>query len=501
MEDESFLQNILVATKLFAPALPPRLIPRLRLIETLNEGLAHKLTLISAPAGFGKTTLAAKWLHLKKEAEAERADQAKTDRLSFKAVWVSLDESDNELHLFWKYVVTALEYSHPGLGIPLLDQLQRAVDQPIQSILTSLINRVLEYNEPFALVLDDYHHITEPAIHSSLSYLLDHLPPQLHIFVLTRSEPPLPLSRLRARGQMLELDAKMLRCTVEETGEFLREIMKVNLPDGLVQEIFDRTEGWLVGLQLLGLSLQRPIASVKVLEELNGTQRYILGYLTQEVLHQQPPEVQTFLLYTSTLPQFCASLCDTVLDRTDSQVVLNYLELANLFIVKLDGQRGWYRYHPLFAEALRYHLSNLGLKITHNLHELASRWYAKQEQRQETFKCTQDHSEVINRPEPPYHNIEPDNHSLLEPKQKVGVQSLALPPSNKLPVLIESLSERELEVLNLLTVGAANQDIAMQLTVSLNTVKKHTSNILSKMGVPNRTQAVYLGRKLGLIIE
>ncbi len=501
MREESFLQNILVTTKLFVPALPARLIPRLRLIETLNQGLERKLTLVSAPAGFGKTTLAAKWLHLKKADEAARTNPTKPNTLPFKAAWVSLDESDNELYLFWKYVVTALEYSQPGLGAPLLDQLQRAVDQPIQPILTNLINRVLECDQPFALVLDDYHHITEPEIHSSLSYLLDHLPPQLHIFVLTRNEPPLPLSRLRARGQMLELDANMLCCTLEETDQFLSEVMKVNLPDRVVQEVFNRTEGWLVGLQLLGLSLQRQEATVEVLEDLNGRQRYILDYLTQEVLHQQPPEVQTFLVYTSSLPQFCGSLCDTVLGRTDSQVVLNYLELANLFIIKLAGQPGWYRYHRLFAETLRYHLDNLGSETVRNLHELATRWYTKQEQRPETIKYIQDRSEPINRSELASYNIGPNNHSLLEPKQKVVAQGTALPLSNNLPMLIESLSERELEVLNLLTLGTANQDIAAQLTVSLNTVKKHTSNIFSKMGVPNRTQAVYLGRKLGLIVE
>jgi len=505
MEKESFLQNIVVGTKLFVPVFSHHLIPRPRLMDILNQGLERKLTMVSAPAGFGKTTLLAQWLHLNKEIGSEHTYAFKASTPLVKVAWVSLDESDNALNLFWKYVITALEYAQPGLGAPLLAQLQSAIDRPIQPILTVLINRVLESDQHFILVLDDYHFITEPTIHFSLGYLLDHLPSQLHIFVITRSEPSLPLSRLRARGQMLELDANLLGCTLEETGEFLREVMEVNLPDRVIGEVFNRTEGWLVGLQLLGLSLRQQPAYTEALEELGGTQRYILDYLTQEVLYQQSPEVQTFLLHTSTLPQFCASLCNAVLDRTDSQAVLNYLELANLFVVKLAGQRGWYRYHSLFAEALRYHLSELGLEIAHNIHEQASRWYAEQEQKRKAIKYTENQSQITDRSEPCYSTFWRANHSALEIKQKTVAQAVVMPlspaVSNHLPMLIESLSERELEVLNLLTLGTANQDIATQLTVSLNTVKKHTSNIFSKLGVPNRTQAVYLARKLGLILE
>jgi LuxR family maltose regulon positive regulatory protein len=496
MKEQSFLQNRLVATKLFVPSFPARLVPRPRLIKRLDQSLQYKLTLLSAPAGFGKTTLLANWLYLKEEAVSRRIDQSQSNPLSFQAAWVSLDENDNEPVLFWQYILTALEQVQPGLGAPLLDQLQNL---PIQLLLTSLLNRLLEYSQPVALVLDDYHQITNPQIHSSLSYLLDHLPPHFHFFIITRSEPPLPLSRLRARGQILEIDSYLLRCTLEETDLFLRDVLELNLSDELVQEIFNRTEGWLVGLQLISLSLQRHCPYQAVLEEVSGTQRYILDYLTQEVLYPQPPEVQDFLLYTSILPEFCASLCDAVMNRTGSQVILDYLETANLFIMKLDGQKGWYRYHQLFAEALRYRLNQLGPEIVGNLFEKTEQWYTSQEQSHGSVKDVQVQSKVVealaSRP------LKVETETKPKAVARPVVLSPSLSASDDLPVVIEPLSERELEVLNLLTLGAANQDIAAQLTVSLNTVKKHTSNIFSKLGVPNRTQAVYLAHKLGLIVR
>ena len=500
MKEKNCSQNVLVATKLLVPALPQRLIPRHHLMETLEQGLERKMTLVCAPAGFGKTTLLSQWLHSIQETSQTRPAQTRSKLDSLKVAWVSLDETDNDLVLFWQYVMAALEYAAPGLVNLLVEQLQTTSEPLVQSILTLLINRIAESEQSFVLILDDYQHIKTSTIHSSLSYLLDHLPRQLHIFVLTRSEPPLPLSRLRARGQILELNNNSLRCTLLETEEFLRNGLTVCLPAELVQEVFLRTQGWLVGLQLIGLSMQGEWACESVVKKLSSPQPYILEYLTQNVLQPQPLEVQTFLLYTSILPQFCADLCDTLLDRTDSRAMLDYLYASNLFIVRLDGQPGWYRYHPLFAEVLLYHLNTLELKTGQNLHKLAGQWYARQEQSTESVKFTPNGVQTASLFEPPVSFSWNDHNSPKikpDPDTRFCVRAL----SDNLPLFLEPLSERELEVLNLLRLGTANQDIATQLTVSLNTVKKHNSSIFSKLGVPNRTQAVYLARKLGLVVD
>ena len=230
------------------------------------------------------------------------------------------------------------------------------------------------------LILDDYHVITEQQVHTTLAYLIEHLPPQLRIIVATRADPPLPLPRLRAHQQVLEVRTDQFRCTPEETRAFLDEVMGIHLPDETIQEVTTRTEGWLVGLQLLGLSLPENVNPDNLLKEISGDQRYILDYLTEEVLRQQPQEVQTFLLSTSILERLTASLCNAVMEQTESQHMLHHIEQANLFVVSLDSKRQWYRYHALFAEALRYQLKQTSPDLVFTLHHRASLWYAEHDQ-------------------------------------------------------------------------------------------------------------------------
>ena len=330
----------------------------------MKKVLKFPFTLVSAPAGFGKTTLLAAWKHSLSASKPLVA-------------WVSLDEDDNEPRLFWTYVLTALKMQRPEAFASLVTQLQSPQAPSLQYILARLINSLIEGSDEFLLILDDYQLITEPQVHNTLAYLIEHLPPQLHIVLATRADPPLPLPLLRAQRHALEVRTDQLRCTLEETKAFFKEVMSLQLPDEVIQDVRDRTEGWLVGLQLLGLSLPERADPLTLLEQVSGDQRYILDYLTQEVLQRQPQEVQTFLLYTSILDQLSASLCDTVMNQTGSQQMLLRLEQTNLFIVSLDDKRQWYRYHALFAEALRYRLERTHADLIPSLYYRASLWYAE----------------------------------------------------------------------------------------------------------------------------
>jgi LuxR family maltose regulon positive regulatory protein len=361
------LEDQLLITKFYTPIASGPLISRPRLTSLLEKALDFPFTLVSAPAGFGKTTLLAAW---KQSLPAGKPLVA----------WVSLDEDDNEPRLFWTYVLAALQRQRPAVFAPLVRLLQSPPAPPLQSILAGLINALIEQSDEFLLILDDYQLITEPQVHKTLAYLIDHLPPHLHLILATRADPPLPLPLLLARRHALEVRADQLRCTLQETKAFFQEAMSLQFPDEVIQEVWDRTEGWLVGLQLLGLSLPERADPLTFLREVSGDQRYILDYLTQEVLQRQPQEVQTFLLCTSVLDQLSASLCDAVMDQTGSLQMLRRLEQTNLFIVSLDTKREWYRYHALFAEALRNRLEWTHADLIPSLHYRASLWYAQHSQ-------------------------------------------------------------------------------------------------------------------------
>jgi LuxR family maltose regulon positive regulatory protein len=358
------IQSQLLATKFFVPVARGTLISRPRLNTLFDEILKYPLTLVSAPAGFGKTMLLSCWT------QSLPANHPLV-------AWVSLDEEDNDPRLFWTYVLSALDQQQPEHFTPLFKLVQSPEPPSLMYILTALINRVLDSQEHFVLILDDYHLITEQQIHATLTYLVEHLPPHLHIILATRADPPLPLSQLRARQQVLEVRTDQLRCTAQETRAFFQEVMGLQLPDDMIQEVTARTEGWLVGLQLLGLSLPEQAHPATLLQEVSGDQRYILDYLTEEVLRRQSQEVQLFLLSTCILERLSASLCNTVMQQDGSQEILQQLEQANLFVVSLDSKRQWYRYHALFAEALSCQLEKMHPDLVPILHHCASLWYAQ----------------------------------------------------------------------------------------------------------------------------
>jgi LuxR family maltose regulon positive regulatory protein len=378
-----------LATKLYIPPPRPNVVLRPRLIERLNEGLrqnqgfGRKLTLISAPAGFGKTTLVSEWV-----AGCERLEP------TVRVAWLSLDEGDNDPARFLAYLVAALQtiaarQSPVGnIGEGVLGVLQSPQPPPIESILTTLLNEIAALPDDFILVLDDYHTIDSKPVDQALTFLVEHLPPQMHLVIATREDPQLPLARLRARGQLTELRATDLRFTPAEAAEFLNQVMGLNLSAEDIAVLETRTESWIAGLQLAALSMQGQQDVTSFIQSFTGSHHFVLDYLLEEVLQQQSESVQTFLLRTSILDRLCGPLCDAVcsvgtarLDPSASgQETLEYLEHANLFIVPLDNERRWYRYHHLFADLLRQRLhqsassGDEGRGVA-DLHIRASQWY------------------------------------------------------------------------------------------------------------------------------
>lgn len=366
----------LLATKLYIPALRPNRVPRPRLTARMEAGTAGPLTLLSAPAGFGKSTLLSEWIH----------------HGGRQVAWVSLDEGDNDPVRFLGYAVTALRKLRPGLGeetLTLLRHAQSPAPVELEPILTGLLNEIDAADADLVLVLDDYHAIDSPAVHQAVQFLLDRLPPRLHLVLATRVDPPLHLSRLRARGQLAELRARDLRFTSQEAADFLNQAMGLSLSTADVAALEERTEGWAVGLQMAALSLAGRRDVESFIAQFTGSHRFILDYLTDEVLSRQPEPVRDFLLRTSILTRLSAPLCDAIIGQNagqntgqntgtgNGQAILETLDAANLFLIPLDDTRTWYRYHHLFGTLLRHQLERqVGKAGVAALHERAGDWYA-----------------------------------------------------------------------------------------------------------------------------
>ncbi len=377
----------ILATKLYIPPSKPHFVRRPHLIEQLNAGLYYrKLTLISAAAGFGKTTLVTEWVNQKIESKKQKAEKeihpSAIILLPFKVAWLSLDEGDNDPIRFLTYLIAALQtldQSEMKVGKELLRLLQSPQPPSVKAILTELINEITTVEDKIIFVLDDYHVIDNQAVDEALAFFLEHLPPQMHLVVATREDPPLPLPRYRVQGQMTELRANELRFSTVEAATFLNQMMNLNLTAEDINALETRTEGWIAGLQLAALSMQGREDMANFIQTFTGSHHFVLDYLLEEVLHQQPENIQAFLLRTSILDRMCASLCDAV-DQDPSisgQEALSYLEQANLFIVPLDNERRWYRYHHLFSDLLRQRLqqSQSSGENVKQYHIRASQWY------------------------------------------------------------------------------------------------------------------------------
>jgi LuxR family maltose regulon positive regulatory protein len=363
--------NPLLSTKFFIPPKQTNLISRPRLVEKLNAAFLRKLTLISAPAGFGKTTLVSDWL----------------SECQHPVLWLSLDKDDSDPKRFLLYFITALQKASEKIGATSFGMLQHLNALPSEALSTTLVNEIATVREPFVLVLDDFHFVDSKAVDETLTFLFDHLPPQMHLLITTREDPSLPLARLRVKGQLNEIRAADLRFTHAEAADFLNRFLGSELSEENIAALEERTEGWIAGLQLAALSLQGNQNPEAFIQSFTGSHHFVLDYLIEEVLEQQAEDVQTFLLSTSILERFNASLCDALLpdSSVSGQEALAHLENANLFLVPLDHERRWYRYHKLFADLLQQRLLQENIDIV-LLHAHASQWYEENGFDREAFE-------------------------------------------------------------------------------------------------------------------
>ncbi len=349
----------LLATKLYVPRQRPGLVARPRLVDRLTRGVASRLILISAPPGFGKTTLLADWL-------------GSWDAGS--VAWLSLDSGDNNPSVFWSYLVAALRSVAPEAGANAAALLEPPQPPPIEAVLTTLINELGAIETEIVLVLDDYHLVETLAIHEGMAFFLDHLPPSLHLVISSRADPPLPLPRLRARGELVEVRAADLRFIPREAEAYRHQVMDLDLTPQDLATLVGRTEGWIAALQLAALSMQGRDDVPGFIGNFAGDDRYIVDYLVEEVLQRQPEEVRTFLLQTALLDRMSGPLCDAVTGEQGGRSMLESLERGNVFVVPLDDRRQWFRYHHLFADVLRAHLIDEQRDYVPELHRRASMW-------------------------------------------------------------------------------------------------------------------------------
>jgi len=363
------MSNSILATKLHPPPARAKVVSRSNLIDRLNEAFDRtpSVMLISAPAGFGKTTLASEWVARSKKSVG----------------WLSLDETDKDPARFLLYLVESLRALDPNFGASLSTTLRSPQPPDPHSILTLILNELNSVPDKFALILDDYHLIDSKPLDAALGFLLEHLPPNMHLIITTREDPQLPLARLRASGQLTELRISDLRFDPAEVAEFLNNVMSLGLASADIEALETRTEGWIAGLQLAAISLQGHHDVGAFIKSFSGSHRFVMDYLVEEVLRQQPDTIQSFLLSTSVLDRMCGALCDALLLSASGsgQETLEHLEHANLFIIPLDNERRWYRYHHLFGELLRQRRQQVGagsdlkLATVDELHRRASAWF------------------------------------------------------------------------------------------------------------------------------
>jgi LuxR family transcriptional regulator, maltose regulon positive regulatory protein len=351
----------LLPTKLYTPQFRTDLVPRKRLIEHLDSGLQGKLTLVSAPAGFGKTTLLSEWIH----------------HLGYPVAWLSLDKNDNDLTRFLTYSIAALQQIVADMGIDIQAVLGESQSPNYEVILTNIVNQLDEFPDSFIFVLDDFHLIESQSVHNALNFLIEYQPPSMHLVISSRSDPLLPISRLRVRGDLSEIRASDLRFTKEDTTVFLNDLMGFDLSPKNIAALEGRTEGWVASLQLAALSMRERDDWPEFISAFSGSHRYVIDYLADEIMSRQPEEVQVFLRRTSILERFCAPLCDAVVqvEINDDSRIIEYLERFNLFLVPLDDHRKWYRFHHLFADFLQLHLHKDEPEQIPVLHQRASQWF------------------------------------------------------------------------------------------------------------------------------
>ncbi len=364
------MSSNILKIKNIIPPLRANIMPRTHITKSLDEnlcvleGFTRQLTLISASAGFGKTTLVRNWL-------AGRENQV---------AWFSIDERDNDSERFWVYLISALQAVNNSVGNTLLEILRSKsilseTPQEADALLTALLNDLLILKEPVYLVLDDYHIIKNANIHQDMGFFIENLPPTLHVIVTTRLDPPWALTRWRAKAQMLEIRAKDLKFSEQEAYDLFEKLNGNALNETHIHTLYNKTEGWITGLYLAAFSISASNDVDNFIKNFAGSHKHILNFLSEEIFNQQPENVQDFLLKTSVLSRLCAPLCDAVTDRNDSHDILSHLEHQNLFVISLDDEGVWYRYHHLFSDLLSYYLKKRSSEMIDTLHEKAEKWF------------------------------------------------------------------------------------------------------------------------------
>lgn len=360
-QDKSYTQDLL-KTKLHKPILREKLVKRSRLTDLLQIGSQSKLTIVVAPAGYGKTTLLGEWL-------------VHTDLETRPVAWLSLDEQDNDPYLFWSYFVAALNKIIPDLSVDLHFYLNQPRDSKTYQALNPLINKVIAFPKHFSLVLDDYHYIHSQSIHEAITYLIEYMPENMSLIISSRTEPPIKLFRWRALGQIVEITTNKLMFNPNEADTFLSQVMNLSIPINELNRLLELTEGWITGLQLAAISMRQLKDPLHFISEFSGSHRHIFNYLTGEVLIRQSPEIISFLLNTSILKRFCVPLCDYLLGRKDSEELISHLEQMNLFITPVDENRQWFRFHTLFSDILQTRLRKVFPETVKDLHIKACQWF------------------------------------------------------------------------------------------------------------------------------
>ena len=376
--------NTILKTKLFIPPLREGIISRPRLIELVNKNIKKKVLLVSAPAGFGKSTLLAEWI----------------SQTKFPVAWLSLDATENDPISFLTYLISSVQSIYEDLGDAVLGALRSPSSPPVNNLLNAWVNEISEHASEFVLILDDFHHIQDQGVIDLIGNLTDHQPAQLHLLLASRANLPLSCSRLRARGDLIELGIGNLRFTQEEAITYLRSQLGEKITEVDARTLSERTEGWIAGLQMAVLSMKSSEDVSEYVSIFSAQNRYITDYLLDEVLLRQPEHVRNFLLATSILNKFNAPLCDCVVGADNSQTMLEKLESSGLFLIPLDTTRTWYRYHHLFAELLRKRLENSQIFSIEELHRKASDWFANEEMLEECIEhafAIEDYALVIQR--------------------------------------------------------------------------------------------------------
>lgn len=505
---------MLLKNRFYLPPLRKHSVERHKLITKLNSSAGGQLVLISAPAGYGKTTTVSQWLH----------------RHPHSFAWLTIDKMQSSPDVFWEYIINALQTTQPNVGIKATALLKHGTGVSFEAVIISLLNDLDDLctnnatKDPISLILDDFHHIENTSTLQLMNLFLDHLPPSIRIVLTSRKQPSLAIARRRANNQVIELTEADLAFQLTEGRDFFNLTMGLSLSDDAIGTLCQQNEGWAVGLQLAALSLQQSLSRLDTLLDRQAIDRHISDYLFDEVFSQQSKALQDFLIITSSTPRFCVGLCNALMQKNDNLTLIKQLDKLNLFLVPLDNHRTWFRYHDLFRQFLLQHFSELNIQKRKQNYQKSSAWFENAGYLDEALdqfillqdwshsarlleqitpeKIAQGHTEILLKwttQIPPEYTSTISIPSAQTPSKATSSTTLDAPKSQIEPqtkqelenaTLAEPLTRREAQVMALVSQGLPNKRIAIELNISLNTLKVHIRNLYGKMGVENRSQAL-----------